>query len=66
MLASSCRPERSESTKVENAVFPKPEQMQSRMAQNAEGPLVMVHLLKFRAKAEYTDGRSDDISGAEG
>ena len=51
--------------KVENAVYPKPEQMQALTEHKTEGPLVMVNLLKFRVKAEYKDGRTDDISGAE-
>ena len=29
------------------------------------GPIAMVNLLKFRDRAEYKDGRTDDISGRE-
>ena len=51
--------------KVENAVYPTPDQLQAVSTQTAEGPLVMVNLLKFREKAVYKDGRPDDITGAE-
>lgn len=30
-----------------------------------DGPVWMVNLMKYRAKAEYTDGRESDISGQE-
>ncbi len=51
--------------KVENAVYPTPEQMKAFTDQTVEGPFVMVNLLKFREKAVYKDGRPDNISGAE-
>jgi uncharacterized protein (DUF1330 family) len=31
----------------------------------AEGPIVMVNLLKYRNKAAYPDGRDPDLSGRE-
>ncbi len=51
--------------KVENAVYPTPDQMKAITDQTTEGPLIMVNLLKFRDKAVYKDGRPDNISGAE-
>ena len=51
--------------KVENAVYPTSDQLQRLANQTAEGPIVMVNLLKFCEKAVYQDGRSDNISGAE-
>ena len=50
---------------VENAVYPTSDQLRGLASQTAEGPIVMVNLLKFRGKAVYQDGRSDNISGAE-
>lgn len=50
---------------VENAVSPTPEQWQKLANQTTDGPIVMVNLLKFRAKAVYKDGRPDNISGVE-
>lgn len=47
--------------KVENAVSPRPEQIQRFVT--LEGPVMMVNLLKFREKAAYCDGRDRDLSG---
>src|ERR1700759_2969832 len=35
------------------------------MADASEGPVVMLNLLKFRAKAVYSDGRASDLTGRE-
>jgi uncharacterized protein (DUF1330 family) len=51
--------------KVDNAVYPKGEQLTETVAKGVNGPIVMVNLLKFKDKASYKDGRADDTSGAE-
>ncbi len=50
---------------VHNAVAPTPEGMQAFLAQDIEGPVSMLNLLKFKEKAEYADGRETDLTGAE-
>jgi uncharacterized protein (DUF1330 family) len=50
---------------VENAVYPKGEQLGEAMAKGSNGPIVMVNLLKFKDRAIYKDGRADDASGRE-
>jgi uncharacterized protein (DUF1330 family) len=49
--------------KVENAVEPRPDQIQQFLA--SDGPVMMVNLLKFREKAAYADGRDPELSGRE-
>jgi hypothetical protein len=51
--------------KVENAVYPSPQRIALLAATSSSGPIAMVNLLKFRAKAEYKDGRSETIAGQE-
>ena len=51
--------------KVVNQTVPSQEQMQEFFASGEDGPFVMVNLLKFKAKAEYADGRATDLTGAE-
>src|SRR5262245_21803102 len=51
--------------KVENAVHPGRKRIASLAATSPSGPIAMVNLLKFRAKAEYKDGRSETIAGQE-
>lgn len=50
---------------VENAVYPKGAQLAALMAAPHDGPIVMLNLLKFRAKAEYKDGRETTLSGRD-
>ena len=50
---------------VSNAVTPTPEQLQALLESDFEGPVSMLNLLKFKARAEYADGRETDLSGAE-
>ncbi len=50
---------------VANAVFPPPAQVQAFFDAADHGPMVMVNLLKFKDRADYADGRANDISGAE-
>jgi len=50
---------------VKNAVYPGPAQIQAFFGQPEDGPFVMVNLLKFKPKAEYADGSSSTLTGAE-
>jgi len=49
--------------KVENAVYPKGEQLTETVAKGVNKPIVMVNLLKFKDKAEYKDGRATTDDG---
>ena len=51
--------------KVENKVNPNADQMAGFMDSSVEGPIAMVNLLKFKEKAQYSDDRETDLSGAE-
>jgi uncharacterized protein (DUF1330 family) len=50
---------------VKNAVVPNPQQIQGFSEPGPDGPIYMVNLLKFKAKAEYQDGRATDLTGEE-
>ena len=50
---------------VANQVYPTFEQLAPLAQDSTPGPIAMVNLLKFRDRAEYRDGRADDISGRE-
>ena len=50
---------------VHNAVTPTAEQIEGFLAPGAAGPIYMVNLLKFKAHAEYEDGRETSLSGRE-
>ncbi len=50
---------------VRNEVLRTDEDMQALLDREIEGSVVMVHLLKFKAKAEYVDGRETELTGAE-
>jgi hypothetical protein len=50
---------------VVNKVYPNEEQIQGFLAPGAEGPICMVNLMKFKAKAEYEDGRETELTGRE-
>jgi uncharacterized protein (DUF1330 family) len=51
--------------KVENAVYPTNEGIQTLTKDSSTTKIAMLNLLKFRKKALYKDGRADDISGRE-
>jgi len=51
--------------KVVNQVYPRFDQLTPLAQDPTPGPIAMVNLLKFRAKAQYRDGRPDDISGRD-
>jgi uncharacterized protein (DUF1330 family) len=50
---------------VENAVYPTHSRVEALMANTSDGPVVMLNLLKFRAKAVYPDGRASDLTGRQ-
>jgi uncharacterized protein (DUF1330 family) len=50
---------------VVNKVYPTFEQIMPLAQDPTPGPIAMVNLLKFRDRAEYGDGRKEDISGRE-
>ena len=50
---------------VVNKVYPNDEQIKGFLEPGAEGPICMVNLLKFKAKAAYEDGRETDLTGRE-
>ncbi|MEH6592264.1 MAG: DUF1330 domain-containing protein [Halioglobus sp.] len=50
---------------VKNAVMPNEEQIKGFFEPAPDGPIYMVNLLKFKPKAEYEDGRSTELTGAE-
>ncbi len=49
--------------KVENAVYPKGEQITETVTKGVNTPIVMLNLLKFKPKAEYKDGRATTDDG---
>ena len=51
--------------KVENALYPITDQIDALRNDPSPEPIVMLNLLKFRAKAEYPDGRKTDLTGAQ-
>ncbi len=51
--------------KVENAAYPTTEGLQALSRDASSTKIAMLNLLKFRDKAIYKDGRSDNISGRE-
>ena len=50
---------------VINKVYPNEEQIKGFLAPGAEGPICMVNLMTFKAKADYEDGRETNLSGRE-
>jgi uncharacterized protein (DUF1330 family) len=50
---------------VENAVYPTQSRVEELMADTSDSPVVMLNLLKFRAKATYADGRPSDLTGRQ-
>ncbi len=52
--------------KVENEVVPTdPERIAAMQEPGPAGPIIMVNLLRFHARARYPDGRDADLSGRE-
>lgn len=48
---------------VTNQLYPTVEQLQPLAVAADDGPICMLNLLRFRPRAEYADGRAEDISG---
>lgn len=48
---------------VDNAVYPKGEQLTKTIGSGSKAPIVMVNLLRFKDKAEYKDGRAENVDG---
>ena len=50
---------------VENALYPTRERIGELMGDSGAEPIVMLNLLRFRARAEYPDGRKTDLTGRQ-
>lgn len=50
---------------VENALYPTRERIAELMSDKNPEPVVMLNLLKFRAHAEYSDGRKSELTGRQ-
>lgn len=50
---------------VVNQLYPNESQLKGFAEPGPDGPIYMVNLLRFRARAEYPDGRESDLSGEE-
>ena len=50
---------------VKNALYPEALQSKAFFGAPESGPFVMVNLLKFKPKAEYSDGSDPHLTGAE-
>lgn len=50
---------------VTNSVYPNEEQIQGFSEPGPNGPIYMVNLLKFKERAEYTDGRASNLTGEQ-
>ncbi len=50
---------------VEDALYPTRERIVELMGDTSAEPIVMLNLLRFRAKAEYPDGRKSELTGRQ-
>ena len=50
---------------VANQLYPTFEQLTAVAQDSTPGPIAMLNLVKFRATAEYADGRAERISGRD-
>jgi uncharacterized protein (DUF1330 family) len=50
---------------VENAVYPTHSSVEALLADDSGRPVVMLNLLRFRAKAVYADGRPTELTGRQ-
>ncbi len=50
---------------VKNSVYPNEAQIRGFLEPGAEGPIFMVNLLKFKARADYADGRASSLTGEQ-
>ena len=51
--------------KVTNTINPNAAQMAGFAEPGADGPIYMLNLLKYKTKAEYSDGRETELTGRE-
>jgi len=51
--------------KVENALYPTRERLGELLGDSGTEPIVMLNLLRFRARAEYPDGRKTELTGRQ-
>jgi uncharacterized protein (DUF1330 family) len=49
----------------EDALYPTRERIVELMGDTSAEPIVMLNLLRFRAKAEYPDGRKSELTGRQ-
>ena len=52
--------------KVENAMYPDGQPVAALLGDSSVEPIVMLNLLKFRARAKYADGPAGDLTGQQG
>jgi uncharacterized protein (DUF1330 family) len=50
---------------VENALYPTRERVGALLGDTSPEPVIMLNLLKFRARAEYPDGRKTELTGRQ-
>jgi hypothetical protein len=50
---------------VQNHIYPTRSRVEALIADASDTPVVMLNLLKFRAKAVYSDGRASDLTGRQ-
>ena len=51
--------------KVENALYPTRDRIDELLGDTGSEPIVMLNLLRFRARAEYPDSRKTDLTGRQ-
>jgi uncharacterized protein (DUF1330 family) len=51
--------------KVDNALYPISDQIDALRNDSSPEPIVMLNLLKFRTRAQYSDGRKTDLTGEQ-
>jgi hypothetical protein len=51
--------------KVKNTLHPVSDQIEALPNDSSPKPIVMLNLLKLRAKAQYSDGRTTDLTGEQ-
>ena len=51
--------------KVENAMYPDGQRVAGLLGDSSLEPVVMLNLLKFRARAKYADGRATELTGQQ-
>ena len=65
LLLFGCVAVGNQTLEVENKITPSEEQINGFLEDPNVGPISMVNLLKYKDKADYTDGRDVNLSGKE-